>query len=96
MVVGVLPRHEYLHLLTPIDVEVAATAATRTPCAMTADSPDLVVAKQLLDAAERGEFHFQRIAPGPDGRTWGAGNPRMVGHRLPRRVQLGMHRHPVP
>lgn len=38
---------------------------------MTAESPDLVVAKRLLDAAKRGGFHFQRVAPGTDGPLWG-------------------------
>lgn len=38
---------------------------------MTAESPDLVAAKQLLDAAKRGGFSFQRVAPGPDGPLWG-------------------------
>ena len=39
--------------------------------AMTARSPDLAAAKRLLDAAKRGGFHFQRVAPGPDGPLWG-------------------------
>lgn len=34
---------------------------------MIADSPDLVTAKRLLDAAKQGGFHFTRVAPGPDG-----------------------------
>lgn len=38
---------------------------------MTAESPDLVVAKRLLDAAKRGGFRFQRVAPGLDGPLWG-------------------------
>ncbi len=38
---------------------------------MTVESPDLVVAKRLLDAAKQGGFHFQRVAPGPDGPLWG-------------------------
>lgn len=38
---------------------------------MTADGPDLVAAKRLLDAAKRGGFSFQRVAPGPDGPLWG-------------------------
>jgi hypothetical protein len=38
---------------------------------MTADSPDLVAAKRLLDAAKCGGFSFQRVAPGPDGPLWG-------------------------
>lgn len=38
---------------------------------MTAESPDLVAAKRLLDAAKRGGFSFQRVAPGPDGPLWG-------------------------
>ncbi|MGH3856547.1 MAG: hypothetical protein ACRDR6_24270 [Pseudonocardiaceae bacterium] len=39
--------------------------------AMSAQGPDLAVAKRLLDAAKRGGFHFQRVAPGPDGPLWG-------------------------
>ncbi|MGH3868420.1 MAG: hypothetical protein ACRDQ4_20330 [Pseudonocardiaceae bacterium] len=38
---------------------------------MTAESPDLVAAQQLLDAAKRGGFSSQRGAPGPDGPLWG-------------------------
>lgn len=38
---------------------------------MTAESPDLAAAKRLLDAAKRGGFSFQRVAPGPDGPLWG-------------------------
>ncbi len=34
---------------------------------MTSDSPDLVMAKRLLDHAKLDGFHFQRIAPGEDG-----------------------------
>lgn len=37
---------------------------------MSAESPDLAAAKRLLDAAKRGGFHFQRVAPGPDGPLW--------------------------
>lgn len=33
----------------------------------TADSPDVVIAKRLLDYAEQGGFTFQRVAPGEDG-----------------------------
>jgi hypothetical protein len=33
----------------------------------TADSPDVVIAKRLLDHAKRGGFTFQRAAPGVDG-----------------------------
>lgn len=43
----------------------------RTATAMTADSPDLVVAKRLLDAAKQSGFQYQRVAPGPDGPLWG-------------------------
>lgn len=32
----------------------------------TADSPDVVIAKRLLDDAKRGGFTFQRAAPGAD------------------------------
>jgi hypothetical protein len=31
------------------------------------DGPDVAAAKQLLDAAKRGGFAFQRVAPGEDG-----------------------------
>jgi hypothetical protein len=31
------------------------------------DSPGLVAAKRLLDAAKQAGFHFQRVAPGEDG-----------------------------
>ena len=37
---------------------------------MRAQSPDLAAAKRLLDAAKRGGFRFQRVAPGPDGPLW--------------------------
>ncbi len=40
----------------------------------TADSPDVVIAKRLLDHAKRGGFTFQRAAPGVDG--------PLVGHRV--------------
>lgn len=33
--------------------------------------PDLTAAKRLLDAAKRGGFRFQRVAPGSDGPLWG-------------------------
>lgn len=39
--------------------------------AMTPDSPDLMAAKRLLDAAKLGGFRFTRVAPGPDGPLWG-------------------------
>ena len=32
----------------------------------TADSPDVLIAKRLLDHAKRGGFTFQRTAPGAD------------------------------
>lgn len=35
------------------------------------NSGDLAAAKLLLDAAKRGGFSFQRVAPGPDGPLWG-------------------------
>ena len=38
---------------------------------MIADGPDVSAAKRLLDAAQRGGFSFQRVAPGPDGPLWG-------------------------
>lgn len=41
---------------------------------MTADSPDLVVAKRLLVAAQESGLRFQRVASNPEPtRTWGAG-----------------------
>jgi hypothetical protein len=45
----------------------------RWPMEMT-DSPDLVIAKRLLDYAKQVGFTFQRIAPGADG--------PLVGHRV--------------
>lgn len=39
-----------------------------------ADSPDLVIAKRLLDYAKRDGFTFQRAAPGVDG--------PLLGHRV--------------
>ncbi len=33
----------------------------------TTDSPDVVIAKRLLDYAKQGGFTFQRVAPGEDG-----------------------------
>lgn len=33
----------------------------------TTDSPDVVIAKRLLDYAKQGGFTFQRAAPGEDG-----------------------------
>jgi len=33
----------------------------------TPDSPDMVIAKQLLDHATLGDFTFQRVTPGADG-----------------------------
>jgi hypothetical protein len=38
----------------------------RRAAAVSADSPELAAAKQLLDAAKDQGFRFQRIAPGPD------------------------------
>ncbi|MGH3930356.1 MAG: hypothetical protein ACRDTF_10310 [Pseudonocardiaceae bacterium] len=38
---------------------------------MTADSPDLVIAKRLLDHAKLHGFEFQRVALGPDGALLG-------------------------
>jgi hypothetical protein len=35
---------------------------------MAAESPDLTVAKRLLNTAKRGGFSFQRVAPSRDGR----------------------------
>ncbi|MGH3941181.1 MAG: hypothetical protein ACRDTG_21605 [Pseudonocardiaceae bacterium] len=34
---------------------------------METDSPDLVLAKRLLDHAKQRDFTFQRVAPGEDG-----------------------------
>ena len=36
-----------------------------------ADSPQLAVAKRLLDAAKQAGFAFERIAPGQDAPLWG-------------------------
>jgi hypothetical protein len=63
---------------------------------MTAGSLDLVVSKRLLDAVKGGGFRFQRVAPATNRPLWGAGDPRMAGHHLPRRVQPDMDRHPHP
>jgi hypothetical protein len=38
---------------------------------MAADSPDLVIAKRLLDHAKAQGFQFQRVAEGPDGALLG-------------------------
>jgi hypothetical protein len=38
---------------------------------MTADSPDLVIAKRLLDHVKAQGFQFQRVAEGPDGALLG-------------------------
>lgn len=38
---------------------------------MVADSPDLVIAKRLLDHAKVQGFQFQRVAEGPDGALLG-------------------------
>ena len=38
---------------------------------MGADSPDLVIAKRLLDHAKARGFQFQRVAEGPDGALLG-------------------------
>ena len=38
---------------------------------VSAESADLAAAKRLLDAAKRGGFRFERVAPGPDGPLWG-------------------------
>ncbi len=43
---------------------------------MTADSPDLVIAKRLLDHLKLCGFQFQRTAPGADGPVVGS---RVVG-----------------
>lgn len=54
------------------DAGAAALPCVRTVgAAVSADSPDLVAAKRLLDAAKRGGFRFMRVAPGPDGPLWG-------------------------
>ena len=37
----------------------------------TTDSPDVVIAKRLLDHAKLRGFAFQRVAPGPDGALMG-------------------------
>lgn len=40
----------------------------------TTDSPDVMIAKRLLDYAKQGGFRFQRVAPGEDG--------ALVGYRV--------------
>ncbi|MGH3787788.1 MAG: hypothetical protein ACRDRG_14835 [Pseudonocardiaceae bacterium] len=44
---------------------------------MAADSPDVVIAKRLLDQLKLQGFQFQRVAPGEDGprtdRWWETG-----------------------
>ncbi len=53
----------------------STTKATTVPPLMNAaDSPDVVIAKQLLDDAKRSGFTFQRAASGVDG--------PLVGHRV--------------
>lgn len=47
------------------------TCAMWTSSLASAESPDLITARRLLDAAKRGGFNFQRVAPGPDGPLWG-------------------------
>lgn len=41
---------------------------------MAADSPDLVIAKRLLDHVKARGFQFQRVAEGPDGALLGIRN----------------------
>lgn len=41
---------------------------------MTTDSPDLVIAKRLLDHVKARGFQFQRVAEGPDGALLGIRN----------------------
>jgi hypothetical protein len=36
-----------------------------------ADSPEVVIARRLIDHAKAHGFHFRRLAPGPDGPLWG-------------------------
>lgn len=50
-----------------------ASPASTTTASMETDSPDLVVAKRLLDQAKLHGFRFQRTAPGEDA--------PLVGHR---------------
>jgi hypothetical protein len=40
----------------------------------TTDSPDVVIAKRLLDHAKRGGFTFLRVASGVDVRWWDTGS----------------------
>ena len=39
------------------------------------DGRDVVAGMQLLDAATRYGFRFQRLDPGPDGPLWAYGTP---------------------
>lgn len=41
------------------------------PLRLATDSPDLVIAKRLLDYAKARGFQFQRVADGPDGALLG-------------------------
>src|SRR2546423_3031307 len=52
-----------------------------------ADSPDLVAAMRLLDAAKDAGFTFQRLAPGPDGPSGNAGNRCLARRDLSRRIR---------
>lgn len=52
-------------------VEVVAGIQDGMAQVMTADSPDLVAAKRLLDAAKQGGFRFTRVPPGADRPLWG-------------------------
>lgn len=50
-----------------------ASPASTAIASMEADSPDLIIAKRLLDQAKLHGFRFQRTAPGEDA--------PLVGHR---------------
>jgi hypothetical protein len=63
---------------------------------MRAEAPNLAAAKRLLDAAKRGGFCFQRVAPGPDGPLWSMRETLEAGHPLPRRIRSSVYRHPSP
>ena len=58
---------------------------------MSADSPDLVIAKGLLDELKLVGFEFQRTAPGPDGPLLGPPRRRWLGgHAAVAGIQPGL------
>ena len=62
------PRHRRRGLAAPGASAVVDTAVTERGMATNGDdSPDVVIAKRLIDHAKLRGFEFQRIAPGEDG-----------------------------